>query len=317
MANSVYFVSGAMGCIGAWTLYHLVKQGKQVISFDLSTDTQRLDKTLPKEEQNTITFIQGDLTDSDSIVETFEKHSITHVIHLAALQVPFCRANPILGSRVNVTGTVNIFEASRQSDIAHIAYASSIAVYGPPEQYGEGLIPHDAKFDPRTLYGVYKVANEGTARTYWQDHQLSSTCLRPYTVYGVGRDQGLTSEPTSALLAAAKDEPYDISFGGFMQFQWASDVAQQFILASEQSLKGAMGFNLGGTPQSVSDFADVVRQIKPNANITVAEKTLPFPRGFDDTKLRQNFDTIYETPLADGIQKTIEHFEHLHARGEI
>ena len=57
---------------------------------------------------------------------------------------------------------------------------------------------------PRTLYGVYKQANESTAKVYYQDHDLSSIGLRPYVIYGPGRDQGMTSTPTKALLAVAR-----------------------------------------------------------------------------------------------------------------
>src|SRR5690606_16882405 len=104
---------------------------------------------------------------------------------------------------------------------------------------------------PLTLYGVTKIANEGTAQVYWADHKISSVALRPYTVYGVGRDQGVTSEPSLAMAAAARGEDSHISFGGAMQFHWASDVARQFIDAAFGRLQGepaggAQVFDLGG-----------------------------------------------------------------------
>ena len=188
------------------------------------------------EEQAAITFVQGDLRDTDALKAVFAEHGITRVIHLAALQVPFCRANPVLGAEVNVTGTVNVFEAARANGVDHIAFASSIGVYGPPSDFPPGLIPNDAPKKPRTLYGAYKVCNEGTALVYYEENGITSTALRPYTVYGVGRNQGMTSEPTKALVAVAKGQPYTIPFSGAMQFQWASDVARQFILAAEQPL---------------------------------------------------------------------------------
>jgi nucleoside-diphosphate-sugar epimerase len=222
-----------------------------------------------------------------------------------------CRANPVLGAQVNVTGTVNVFEAVRQAEISHLTYASSVAVYGSQEDYPPGLIAHDAPKLPRTLYGVYKVADEGIARIYWQDYQISSTTFRPYTVYGVGRDQGLTSEPTKAMLAAAHGEDYHITFGGKMQFHFASDVARQFIDAAEHPLPGAYGFNLGTPPIAVSTVAAIIMQIKPNVTITCAENALPFPEGCDPIMLHQHFERVFETPLAQGIEETIAHFETL------
>jgi len=303
-----YLVTGAMGCIGAWTVYHLLQQGKDVVSFDLSEDQQRLDLLMTEDEKANVTFVTGDLTDSKQVQAVVDEHEITHVIHLAALQVPMCRANPILGARVNVTGTVNVFEAVRNAGLNHLTYASSIAVYGSPDLYDSPIISHDATKLPKTLYGVYKVANESLAAVYWQDYGISSITFRPYTVFGLGRDQGLTSEPTKAMLAAAKGENFDISFGGNMQFHYASDVALQFIAAAEQPITGAAGFNLGTPAISVQSVADMIMDIVPGVTITAGDTLLPFPDGCDDSELKKAFDTVYETPLRTAIEATIEGF---------
>jgi len=318
MSNQqTYLVTGSMGCIGAWVLYHLVQQGKQVVSFDLNDNRHRINLLLSADEQHHIIFEQGDLRAFEQVRDVLQGHSITHVIHLAALQVPFCKADPIMGAQVNVVGTVNIFESAHQMGLKHIVYASSIAVYGPPNNYPSGLIQGNAPLDPHTLYGVYKQANEGTARVYWEDHQLSSTSLRPYTVYGVGRDQGLTSEPTKAMFAAASRHPYHISFGGTMQFQFASDVALYFIEAANQPLNGAYSFNLGTEPAEVQKIAEIIKQLRPQIEITVADTTLPFPAGFDDSELKKQLNPMPETPLEDGIRQTIEHFEKCLTDGQL
>ncbi len=280
-------VTGGMGCIGAWTLYHLTKAGKRAVNFDQSSDRHRVNWLLSAEEQTAITFVPGDLRDTEAVKAVFADHDITQVIHLAALQVPFCRDNPVLGAQVNVTGTVNIFEAARATGVEHIALASSIGVYGPPEEFPPGLVPNDAPQRPRTLYGAYKACTEQLAKVYCYDYGISSTTLRPYTVYGVGRNQGMTSEPTKALVAAAQGRPYHIPFSGTMQFQLASDVAQQFILAAERPLDGAHAFNLGGgAPATVGDFVAAALDVLPEAQIEVADNPLPFPEGFDDSALR-------------------------------
>lgn len=307
--RNTFLVTGALGCIGAWTIYHLLKQGERVVSFDLLDRGHRLDLLLTPEEQSAITFVRGDLADFSQVIDAFRANGITHVVHLAALQVPFCRADPVKGAQVNVVGTVNVFEAARQNGVAHLAYASSIAVYGPPDEYPTGPIAHDAPFAPRTFYGVYKQANEGTARIYWLDHKISSTALRPYTVYGPGRDQGLTSDPTKAMLAAAAGQPFHINFGGKMQLQHASDVALQFIEAARQPLDGAYAFNLGGRVVDIAEVVSLIRKIKPNAEITQKDTPLPFPEAFDDGQLRRHFNNVYETPLEEGVRQTIEHFE--------
>lgn len=312
-----FLVTGGLGCLGAWTLYHLVKQGQHAVCFDLSDNRHRLRLLLTPEEQQRITFVHGDLRDFAQVQSTFAEHAITHVIHLAALQIPFCKADPVQGAQVNVVGTVNVFEAARLQGIKHLAQASSIAVYGPPGAYTQDILPDDAPFDPRTLYGVYKVATENIARVYWEDHTLSSIALRPYTVYGVARDRGLTSEPTRAMLAAAAGHSSHISFSGRMQFHFASDIARQFIDAAQNPLDGVHGFNLGSLPVAVADVAQMIEAAKPGVKVTTADKTLPFPAGFQGKKLERYAEHVYATPIEDGIRQTIAHFERALAGGLI
>lgn len=309
--KGAYLITGAMGCIGSWILYHLVNRGSKAVSLDLGDDRHRLDLLLSRAEQEVITFEQGDLRDGERLNEIVNKHDVKHIIHMAALQVPFCKADPVMGAQVNVVGTVNVFEAARQAGIPHIAYASSVAVFGPPDVYDAPIVSDAGLPDPRTLYGVYKQANEGTARVYWNDHQISSTSLRPYTVYGIGRDQGMTSEPTKAMLAAVKGEPYEIAFSGAMQFQLASDIARYFIEAADKPYHGAASFNIGTPVHTVADVVAAIKEIKPGADISHKQLDLPFPAGFDGTALKEYLPEFAETPLKEGIRQTMAHFEEM------
>jgi nucleoside-diphosphate-sugar epimerase len=309
-------VTGALGCIGAWAVKHLVEQGQPVVSFDLADKGHRIDALMTPEEQAKATFVVGDLRDFDTVLNVMQKHNITKIIHLAALQVPFCRADPVKGAQVNVVGTVNIFEAAKQMGIKHLAQASSIAVYGAPDDYDEQVLGENAKMQPRTLYGVYKQADEGIARVYWNDYQLSSVALRPFTVYGVGRDQGLTSDPTKAMLHAVAGKPFHIGFGGKMQMQLASDTALQFIAAANTPLQGSFGFNMGGNIVSVEEIVNIIREEIPTAQITHESKSLPFPEGFDDSELRHHLP-FTSMPLRDGISHTLAHFKALLNEGRM
>ncbi len=265
--NERFLVTGGSGCIGAWVLRNLVKDGSTCANLDKSDNLQRLRLILSQAEIGKVTFFREDVSDFDSVWQVFETFHPTHIIHLAALQLPFCKADPVLGSRVNVTGTVNMFEACKRAGIKMLAYASSTAVYGPSEEYPSGALPHDARLLPRSHYGVYKQANEGTARIYWQDDHVASIGLRPYVVYGPGRDQGMTSTPTVAMLAAAAGQPYRISYGGRYCFQYADDVARAFIQSTRTDFNGADVFNVGGSSVSTAEV------------ITAIERELPDIRG--------------------------------------
>ena len=105
-----FLVTGANGCIGAWVVKQLLEQDIEVTAFDLKADEHRHllinNGSMPKAN-----WAFGDLTVAQDVEDAMA--GVTHVVHLAALQVPFCRANPALGASVNVVGTVNIFEAAK------------------------------------------------------------------------------------------------------------------------------------------------------------------------------------------------------------
>jgi UDP-glucuronate 4-epimerase len=229
-----FFITGVTGCIGAWTARRLVREGVFTSALVRGGSTHRLSLIMEDDEVSRIRLIRGDITDADAVGRALEENGITHVIHLAAMQFPFCKADPSLGAAVNVQGTVNVFEAAKKCGIDHLVYASSTAVYGPAADYPPGPLAHDAPLSPRSHYGVYKQANEGTARVYWQDDRISSIGIRPYVVYGPGRDQGLTSGPTKAMLAAAAGLPYHVPFGGRFGFQYADDTAPTSSTSGER-----------------------------------------------------------------------------------
>ena len=286
-----WLVTGALGCIGAWTCATLVREGVAVTAFDLGDDLRRLRLIATPQEIDGIDFVRGDLTETGAVERVLAEREITHAVHLAALQIPLCRENPVLGSKVNVTGTVEVFEAVKRHGLTTtLAYASSAAVYD--ERGG---------IAPTTLYGVTKVANEGTARIYAQEHGIASVGLRPSTVYGPGRDQGLTAGPTLAIAAAVRGEPYRIAFGGRTQLQYAGDVARAFVQAARSGAGGAEVYNLGGDAAAIADFTAHVRGSLPGADVTHEESTLPFPAELP----RPWFDSPFTT-LEEGIRATVE-----------
>ena len=120
-AGERFLVTGALGCIGAWTVRTLVREQVPVVAFDLAGDRKRLNLIMSDDELSRVTFVQGDITDGESIGRALDEQGTTNLIHLAALQVPFARANPALGATVNVVGTVNVFEAA----LPVSAYASA------------------------------------------------------------------------------------------------------------------------------------------------------------------------------------------------
>ncbi len=318
MAKRV-LVTGALGCIGSWVVHTLVKRGVAVTAYDLADDTQRMRLIMTPDELARVSFARGDITDLKSLTALVQSSAITDIIHLAALQVPACKANPALGARVNVVGTVNVFEAARAAGLTRIVYASSVAAYGPKEDYAAPLIKHDDALDPRTLYGVYKQANESTARVYWGDHGISSIGLRPYVLYGPGRDQGMTSTPTKAMLAVAAGLPYHITYGGRFGMQYTEDVARLFVKALDVSFEGADVLNIAGSIVDMSEVVSAIEAAGPAARgtLTYEPASLPFPDGQDDTQLQALLGPFEYTSLEAGVAATIATFYRALADGRI
>lgn len=312
-------VTGALGCLGAWVVAALVRAGAEVTAYDLADDPHRMRLMMTPEEIGAVTFAQGDITNQAELTARVQETGVTDIIHLAALQVPACKANPALGARVNVVGTVNVFEAARAAGLSRVVYASSVATYGPKEDYDHPLILPDDALAPRTLYGAYKQANEATARILRQETGISSIGLRPYVIYGPGRDQGMTSTPTTAMLAASAGLPYHISYGGRCGLQYAADVAELFVRALNVPFEGAEVYNIRGSVVGMDEVVAAIEAAVPAARgtITHAETALPFPDGQDDSRLQALLGPFAYTALEAGVSATIATFKAALADGRL
>ena len=180
------------------------------------------------------------MEDTATVKALVKDEGITHIVHLAAVLIPFCQQQPVSGAMVNVIGTLNLFEAARDAGRpVRVVYASSAAVWGPEEAYGTQALTEDEALKPATHYGVFKQANEGNARVFFSLNGISSVGLRPWTVYGVGRDQGMTADPTLAIRALVNGEKFQMRLTGFMDLQYVADVADTFIECLLSPLEGA------------------------------------------------------------------------------
>jgi UDP-glucuronate 4-epimerase len=304
-------VTGALGCLGTWTIKALLDSGDQPVGLDLGADRSRLSLVLGRAADD-VPLVRADVTDADALGRVLDEQRVTRVIHLAALQVPASAADPALGARVNVLGTVNVFEAirSRLDRIPIVAYASSAAVYAPEDP---SPAPESGGAAPRTLYGVWKLANEGTARVFWQDARLPSFGIRPYVVFGPGRDQGLTSGPSLAMAAAARGESFRIGYGGRAQYDFAPDVGRAFARAAHAATDGAIVANFPGEAASVQEIVASIAIAAPESEgrITWTGDKLPFPEELEAKALERALGPLETTPIADAVQATVAH----HSRG--
>jgi nucleoside-diphosphate-sugar epimerase len=313
-------VTGAQGCIGAWVVRALLSRGIDVLMFDIDPEPRRLSLIIDPRAAARVPVETGRIEDSAHVKKIVREGEITHIVHLAAVLMPFCQANPATGAMINVIGTLNVFEAARDAGRSvRVVYASSSAVWGPEEAYSSGKLNEENPLKPSTHYGVFKQSNEGNARVFFETNGISSVGLRPWTVYGVGRDSGLTADPTFALRALARGEPYQIRLSGFMDLQYVEDVAEAFVRSLGASLEGAHVFNLEGAATHMDEFIKLLEAIRPGAAslITARGPQVPVAWRMDGSLLRTRIGDLPATPLEAGARRTLEMFVNLAHEGRL
>lgn len=236
----------------------------------------------------------GDVASSGDVTAALD--GCDGVVHLAGLLTPACQADPVRGLQVNALGTLLVFEAARRQGLRHVVYASSAGVYGPQDA------THPA---PTTLYGTWKLAGEGIARSYLADHGIGSVGLRPFIVYGSGREAGLSSGPSLACRAAARGESYTIPFTGASGLVYVDDVVEAFAAALQPREPGAHVLDMAGVRATMDEvIAEIGRQM-PGARIDAKGPVLPISADIHSDDLGPVLGLTRTTSLTDGIAATL------------
>ena len=108
-----FLITGGCGFFGAWIIRRLLDDGDDVVVFDAQRNTTRWELVLSRAEIERLPFVAGRIEETEGFIDAARRAAPDAIIHLAGLQVPACRENPVLGARVNVLGTLNAFEAAR------------------------------------------------------------------------------------------------------------------------------------------------------------------------------------------------------------
>ncbi|HXI26282.1 MAG TPA: NAD(P)-dependent oxidoreductase [Pyrinomonadaceae bacterium] len=310
-----YFITGAQGCIGSWIVKALAERGDAPLVFDRSDDRRRLAAIMEPQDLDRVRFVSGDITDISAVRSALEASGARRIIHLAGLQVPTCKADPVAGAFVNVIGTLNVFESAKAIGVARIVYASSAAVFGLADAHHP--VDETTETEPATHYGVFKRTNEGNARVYFLDHGINCIGLRPLTVYGVNRDTGLTSDPTKAMKAAVLGIPFHIRFSGATDFQYVEDTAAAFIRCADGGPEGAHVFNLHGETVAVKEIVTVINENAGGELASFSGPEIPIAPALDDSAIRRAIGELPNTSLEIGVRETMRRFRELRDAGRL
>jgi UDP-glucose 4-epimerase len=209
---------------------------------------------------------------------------------MAAIMLLEFNSNPLLGVKVNCEGTASVFESARFLGLKKVVWASSGSVFGPAEKYPQEYIPNDAPHYPQNIYGAAKSFDEFMAAYYSDRYGLDITALRFVMVYGAGQLRGRTAAIIRQLVCnPALGKPGKVPAAGDNVLGWTyvDDAARAMVLASKISQTKTKAFSVMGEIHTVQEIADYVRELIPEADITL----LPLERSASHTIMTCKYDT--------------------------
>lgn len=268
-------VTGGGGYIGREVTKALLARGDSVVVFDAGTPPQ-IRKLSENSKQ--VSIVEGDITDLASLVAACQIQKPDAIIHCAAVVgVIFSVSSPSNVIRVNVQGSVNVFEAMRLSGIKRVVHMSTEEVYG---DFAAPLVREDHPAEPRMPYGITKLTVEHLGRTYREMHGLDPINLRTSWVYGVGLPR--PRAPTTFLDAALEGRPYHLDHGGdaAIDFTYMTDVVSGILCALDVKEHKHDVYNLAsGEATTLKEMISVIKELIPGAQLTVADGPYRFLDG--------------------------------------
>ena len=306
----LYLITGGAGFIGSNIVAELVRQNEKVRIID-NFSSGRKENIAPF--ANRIEIIDGDIRDYWTVEEAVQ--GVDYVLHQAALpSVIRSVINPISSNDVNITGTLNLLEASRKAGVKKFVAASSSSVYGESEE----LPKHEKMFpSPLSPYAANKLTLEHYCMIYNRLYDLPTVCLRYFNVFGPNQDP--SSEYSAvipkfifALLAGAQPTIYGDGLQSRDFTYIANTVYANLMAAQKDEVRGEI-FNVAvGERYTLLELLDQLNEIlgtkiepiladeRPGdikhslAAVSKAEKLLGYKKlvGF-----------------REGLEKTVEHFK--------
>ncbi len=300
-----YLITGAAGFLGSALANRLGAEGHSVIGYDdLSAgDAAAL--------SNDVQFVVGDVNDRSKLWSLL--HGVDCVYHLAArVSVPESILYPREYNHVNVGGTVTIMEAMRDVGVRRVVFISSGTVYGnmPVQPVNESAIPN-----PRSPYGVSKLAAEYYVRTIGALWGIETVCLRVFNAYGPGQRIPPVHTPVIPnFLRQAWENGTIVIHGNGNQtrdYVYVDDVVEAMIAAATADEVDRLIINVGsGTETSIRDLAKLAVEVtggKPEVVYNPRNEGGLSRLCADLTLARNKLGYAPKVQLVDGLRLTMEH----------
>lgn len=289
-------VTGAAGLVGKSVQLTLESAGYEVLAIDRV------------ESSDDSPVLRCDLTDVAGLRELARHHELGAIVHCGAFSGPMVGAdNPAEMVQVNIVGTANILELSRMTGQTRVVFCSSTSAYGPT---APGPVPEDVALKPSSVYGASKVASESLLNAYSQQFGVDAVSLRLSWIYGPKRktDCIIRTMIIDALQGQQTLIPYGRNFP--RQYIHITDATRAIINALLTSRLPRFNYNItGGTWVTLSQIANIVKEILPDADITLADGPDPlddWQGQFDISAAARDLEYTPEIDLKKGIATYVE-----------
>lgn len=252
-------VTGGAGFVGSHTIDLLIKE----YGFDQSGTIVVVDNFLRGRSQNLdwalnngrVEFVEGDIRDKKLMDELIQ--DVDLVIHLAALRITRCVEEPRHALEVMVDATFNLLEAAVNAKVKKVVAASSASVYGLADSFP--TLETDHPYSNRTLYGAFKVLNEGLLRSFNEMYGLNYVAHRYFNVYGPRMDiEGVYTEVLVRWMDRIAEGQPPLIFGAgsqTMDFVYITDVARANVLAAYSDVSDEVFNVASSTETSLKELA--------------------------------------------------------------
>lgn len=306
-----YLITGGTGFIGAHIVRLLVQQEEKVVAYDAIPDRNLLQRLIGYEKSDLVKVVQGNITDLSHLIRTCQEYGIQKIIHTAALLGFASSANPLSALQINCEGTVNVLETARILHLKRVVFASSIAVFGPPERYEQEYIPNDAPHYPSQIYGACKSFNEECAKHYFSEYGVDCIAIRFPQVYGEGQSRGLGGAIAEELFVKpALGKPGKVPCGDdISNWLYVEDAARVMIIASKVATTKTRAFTVHGDVRSIAEVAAYVKSLIPGADITLLSGRIGFASKFDTAQAREELGYQPQWTMEKGVKKVIDYIQ--------
>jgi nucleoside-diphosphate-sugar epimerase len=286
----VTLLVGGSGFTGKLTSHYLIEKQESVIDFDLMP---------PEEYIEGVVFHRGNVLEIEQIIEAIRKYKVDKIIHFAFLLTRETELNPHLGTKINILGTSNVFEAARLEGIKRVTYCSSLAVYGSQDSARISVLKEDDVGYPECLYGTAKLYNEHLACEFNKLYDTLMVSVRFGIVIGPGRSGGIANWAGDFASNPALGKPVVLPLIPEQQLL-LTYVKNAACSVAEISCAQDLSHTVYHCPSftiSAADLKKKVQQYIPDAVIDFDPQAtiLPFPTNWDSSRYQSQFPITFAT----------------------